>query len=145
MVEVPNWPELDAAFVPDGVDLLVCRVGGEVLYRMALQHCQGVCTRAYVPGRMCTNIRHTPCPFSLQDEVALLETPSDDTTLRILYKNGGAVDAIELENLCDKVGWPRRPIAKVEAALKNSFLVASLRMQRVDANGRVVQERLIGR
>ncbi len=74
----------------------------------------------------------------------LLETPSADTTLRILYKNGGAVDAIELENLCDKVGWPRRPIAKVEAALKNSFLVASLRMQRVDASGRVTQERLIG-
>lgn len=70
--------------------------------------------------------------------------PVDNSSARILYKNGGAVDAVELETLCDKVGWPRRPIAKVEAALKNSFLVASLRMQQLDAEGQVVSERLIG-
>lgn len=84
-----------------------------------------------------------PCS---QDEVVLVETrnEADNSTMRILYKNGGVVDAVELESLCDKVGWPRRPIAKVEAALKNSFLVASLRMQRLDAGGAVLGERLIG-
>nr|WGH12799.1 hypothetical protein Ycf52 [Echinothamnion sp.] len=32
----------------------------------------------------------------------------------------------ELEKLCDSVGWVRRPLKKVELALKNSFLIVSL-------------------
>ena len=58
----------------------------------------------------------------------LLDLPStsEETSSRIVYKHGGVIDAVELENLCDKVGWPRRPLPKVEAALANSYLVASL-------------------
>jgi hypothetical protein len=46
-----------------------------------------------------------------------------------VYRNGSTVDASQVEELCDKVGWPRRPQNKVQAALANSFLVATLTLE----------------
>ncbi|KAL4519625.1 hypothetical protein Ndes2526B_g01797 [Nannochloris sp. 'desiccata'] len=64
------------------------------------------------------------------DKVIMTEvTMADGTTGKVVYRNGGFVDATALENLCDKVGWPRRPAHKVEAALSNSFLVATLTLE----------------
>jgi hypothetical protein len=64
------------------------------------------------------------------DEVLLTElTRPDGTRGYVVYRNGGLVDAAELEELCDKVGWPRRPQNKVQAALANSFLVATLTLE----------------
>ncbi|KAI3438726.1 hypothetical protein D9Q98_001146 [Chlorella vulgaris] len=64
------------------------------------------------------------------DEVLLTELQRDDgSTGYVVYRNGSVVDAVELENLCDKVGWPRRPHNKVQAALANSFLVATLTLE----------------
>ncbi|GAB4816760.1 hypothetical protein N2152v2_003806 [Parachlorella kessleri] len=57
----------------------------------------------------------------------------DGGSVRVVYRNGGPVDATSLETLCDKVGWPRRPLNKVEAALRNSFLVATLTVERWEA------------
>jgi ribosomal protein S18 acetylase RimI-like enzyme len=54
---------------------------------------------------------------------------------RIVYRNGAPVDAARVEALCAKVGWPQRPRAKLEAALRNSFLVASLHLQVIDEEG----------
>ncbi len=36
------------------------------------------------------------------------------------------LDIYELEELCDAVGWSRRPLRKVRKALQNSFIVVSL-------------------
>lgn len=70
----------------------------------------------------------------------MFEVPSDSsdasTRLGIVYRNGAVVDANELENLCDKVGWPKRPIEKVEAALANSYLVASLTLEEIKESER---------
>eukprot|EP00850_Spirogloea_muscicola_P001846 SM000007S20806 [mRNA] locus=s7:355417:356938:+ [translate_table: standard] len=84
--------------------------------------------------------------------VVLVERRDDDGGVqRIVFTHGGEVDVYELELLCDKVGWPRRPPSKVEAALRNSYMVASLHLHRVpptvdDANGHGATERreLIG-
>eukprot|EP00879_Flechtneria_rotunda_P018297 GHRR01019194.1.p1 GENE.GHRR01019194.1~~GHRR01019194.1.p1 ORF type:complete len:168 (+),score=48.84 GHRR01019194.1:585-1088(+) len=46
-----------------------------------------------------------------------------------MYRNGATVDAKALEKLCEKVGWPARPVDKVDAALRNSYLVSSLYLQ----------------
>ena len=46
-----------------------------------------------------------------------------------MYSTAAAVDCYDLERLCDDVGWPRRPINKVKAALENSFCVASLYLE----------------
>lgn len=60
------------------------------------------------------------------DEVLLTEVEVAGSRQYIVYRNGAVVDAAELEHLCDKVGWPRRPLNKVQAALANSFLVSAL-------------------
>ena len=54
---------------------------------------------------------------------------SDGKEYHIVYRNGGLVDAAAVENLCDRVNWPRRPAHKLDAALKNSFLVASITLE----------------
>ncbi|KAI4341917.1 hypothetical protein MLD38_026586 [Melastoma candidum] len=63
----------------------------------------------------------------LTEEFILLEKAlPDGTTEQIIFSSGGVVDVYDLQALCDKVGWPRRPLSKLAAALKNSYLVATL-------------------
>ncbi|GLI62744.1 hypothetical protein VaNZ11_005483 [Volvox africanus] len=84
-------------------------------------------------GRGGTTTKQSPKP-SLEDnlgpdvdELLLAETSQPDgSKAQILYRNGGPVAAADLEKLCTKVGWPARPLTKVEAALRNSFMVSSL-------------------
>ena len=67
-------------------------------------------------------------------DVILIETRRPDGCVgRIVYSTTAEVDCYDLERLCDDVGWPRRPISKVRAALENSFLVASLYLELVPA------------
>nr|YP_010851130.1 hypothetical protein Ycf52 [Aphanocladia delicatula]WGH14178.1 hypothetical protein Ycf52 [Aphanocladia delicatula] len=44
----------------------------------------------------------------------------------IYFNINKKINLHELEKLCDSVGWVRRPLKKVELALKNSFLTVSL-------------------
>ncbi|KAF8402455.1 hypothetical protein HHK36_010539 [Tetracentron sinense] len=63
----------------------------------------------------------------LPKEIVLIEkTQPDGTIEQIIFSSGGDVDIYHLQALCDKVGWPRRPLSKVAAALKNSYMVATL-------------------
>ncbi|MBW4634134.1 MAG: GNAT family N-acetyltransferase [Iphinoe sp. HA4291-MV1] len=57
---------------------------------------------------------------------------------RIVFSTERDLDLYELEELCDSVGWSRRPLRKVKKAIEHSFLVAS--MWQVRGNKR----RLIG-
>lgn len=57
---------------------------------------------------------------------------------RIVFSTERDIDLYELEELCDAVGWSRRPLRKVKKAIEHSFLVAS--MWQVRGN----QKRLIG-
>ncbi|XP_054779836.1 histone acetyltransferase TAP1 isoform X2 [Prosopis cineraria] len=64
---------------------------------------------------------------SLPQEFILVEkTELDGTIEQIIFSSGGDIDVYDLQALCDKVGWPRRPVSKLAAALKNSYMVASL-------------------
>lgn len=45
---------------------------------------------------------------------------------RILFSTERELDLYELEELCDQVGWARRPLRKVRKALEHSFLVVSM-------------------
>ncbi|KAF0925351.1 hypothetical protein E2562_016609 [Oryza meyeriana var. granulata] len=63
----------------------------------------------------------------LPEELVLLErTLADGSTEQIIFSSAGDVDVYELQALCDKVGWPRRPLTKIAASLRNSYLVATL-------------------
>ena len=57
---------------------------------------------------------------------------------RIFFTTDREIDLYELEELCDAVGWSRRPLRKVRKAIQHSFLVVS--MWEMRANRR----RLIG-
>ena len=109
--------------------------------------------------------------MSAQDEVVLVETTdAEGSSAQIIYRNGGMVDARSLELLCDKVccvlrhclaaclvsfqaaakstvelqvGWPRRPPAKVEAALRNSYMTSTLTV-RISQPGKPAEESMIG-
>lgn len=79
------------------------------------------------------------------DELVLTEvTLANGASGKVVYRNGGIVDANDLENLCDKVGWPRRPTHKVEAALANSFLVSTLTLEMDAGESSVEHGRLVG-
>lgn len=64
------------------------------------------------------------------------ESPSEiqrdrpDGGSRIFFSTDRDIDLYELEELCDAVGWSRRPMRKVKKAMEHSFLVTSMWQQR---------------
>ncbi|XP_062073085.1 histone acetyltransferase TAP1 [Humulus lupulus] len=63
----------------------------------------------------------------LPEEFVLVEKTGPDGAIeQIIFSSGGEIDIYDLQTLCDKVGWPRRPLSKLAAALKNSYMVATL-------------------
>lgn len=60
----------------------------------------------------------------------IAEAKSADSSARIFFSTERAIDLYELEELCDAVGWSRRPIRKVRKAIQNSFLVITMWEQR---------------
>lgn len=55
---------------------------------------------------------------------------STDHNVHIFFSTDRDIDLYELEELCDAVGWSRRPLRKVKKALQYSFLVVSMWEQR---------------
>jgi aralkylamine N-acetyltransferase len=53
-----------------------------------------------------------------------------DGSSRIFFSTEREIDLYELEELCDAVGWSRRPMRKVRKAIQHSFLVTSMWQQR---------------
>jgi aralkylamine N-acetyltransferase len=75
--------------------------------------------------------------FSSSDTVATSDTTefggelfsldSQDTSQsQIIFSTERDIDFYELEELCDRVGWARRPLRKVKKAIQHSFLVVSM-------------------
>ncbi|NJL85797.1 MAG: GNAT family N-acetyltransferase [Leptolyngbyaceae cyanobacterium SM1_1_3] len=57
---------------------------------------------------------------------ATAEAPNGNTGSRIFFSTSREIDLYELEELCDAVGWSRRPIRKVRKAIQHSFIVVSM-------------------
>jgi aralkylamine N-acetyltransferase len=64
--------------------------------------------------------------------------PDKAAKAQILFSKERGIDLYELEELCDAVGWSRRPLRKVKKAIEHSFMVVSMWEQRG------TQRRLIG-
>lgn len=79
-----------------------------------------------------------------QEFVLIEKTEPDGTVEEIIFSSGGDIDVYDLQALCDKVGWPRRPLSKLAAALKNSYMVATLHSVR-KSPGSVYLEKLFDR
>lgn len=71
-------------------------------------------------------------------ETSTLPGVVTNTGSRIYFSTDREIDLYELEELCDAVGWSRRPLRKVKKAIQHSFLVMSMWEQRGN------QRRLIG-
>lgn len=56
----------------------------------------------------------------------LAEVESNDGSARIFFSTDREIDLYELEELCNAVGWARRPIRKVKKAIQHSFLVVTM-------------------
>lgn len=52
--------------------------------------------------------------------------PDPARNSRIYLSNTREIDLYELEELCDAVGWARRPIRKVKQAIEHSFCVVTM-------------------
>lgn len=69
-------------------------------------------------------------PRSAQsDEYAEVPAASSEAP-RIFFSTEREIDLYDLEELCDAVGWSRRPLRKVKKAIQHSFLVVSMWEQR---------------
>ncbi|MEM7580819.1 MAG: GNAT family N-acetyltransferase [Mastigocoleus sp.] len=82
-----------------------------------------------------TTAKTTPFGDGKSENTASNSNSSSD---RIVFSTERDIDLYELEELCDAVGWSRRPLRKVKKAIEHSFLVAT--MWQVHGNRR----RLIG-
>lgn len=51
---------------------------------------------------------------------------AESSEARIIFSKDRTIDLYELEELCDAVGWSRRPLRKVKKAIQHSFLVISM-------------------
>jgi len=54
------------------------------------------------------------------------DSSATGTTGRICFSTERNIDLYELEELCDAVGWSRRPLRKVKKALEYSFIVVTM-------------------
>ena len=75
---------------------------------------------------------------AVNEHTAAVESNSSLDKDQIIFSTERDIDLYELEELCDAVGWSRRPLRKVKKAIEHSFLVAS--MWQVRGN----KKRLIG-
>lgn len=62
---------------------------------------------------------------AVSDDYAL-NAPGPEQTARIIFSTDRNIDLYELEELCDAVGWSRRPLRKVKKAIQHSFLVVTM-------------------
>lgn len=60
------------------------------------------------------------------DKEILNSDGQEDSQPQIIFSTDRDIDFYELEELCDRVGWARRPLKKVKKAIKHSFLVVSM-------------------
>lgn len=70
-----------------------------------------------------------------EKDLILHECTDEGFQSQIVLSTTSTVDANKLEALCVSVGWPKRPIHKVAAALENSFLLSSLVLHQRDEAG----------
>ncbi|MGK7885489.1 MAG: GNAT family N-acetyltransferase [Crocosphaera sp.] len=71
-----------------------------------------------------TDTSNTDQKSQFKGEQVNLKDCTDGQT-RIFFTREREIDLYELEELCDAVGWARRPLRKVKRALTYSFMVVS--------------------
>ena len=60
------------------------------------------------------------------DQLLIEKIPYKNTKTNIYFNTNKQINLVELEKLCDSVGWVKRPASKVKLAIHNSILVIAL-------------------
>ena len=77
--------------------------------------------------KLLNNSGAVTAPENPKLESDLLSNNSKTTSeTRICFSTERDLDLYQLEELCDRVGWARRPLRKVRKAIQCSFLVVSM-------------------
>jgi GNAT superfamily N-acetyltransferase len=71
-----------------------------------------------------TNIFRSTTTEEIAQKYKLRKVPQQEGG--IYFGSDRNIDPYELEELCDAVGWMRRPVRKVKIALQHSFVVITL-------------------
>ena len=66
---------------------------------------------------------------SIKKRIVIEEFNHEGKKVNIVLSRNKSINLQELEELCDTVGWVRRPLKKVKTAISNSFLIVSLLCQ----------------
>jgi len=61
-----------------------------------------------------------------KNKILIKDFNYDNKKINICISTDKKIDLYALEELCDTVGWVRRPLKKVKIAIENSFLIISL-------------------
>lgn len=77
-----------------------------------------------------TGAETTSAPHSPQTDASVVQPLATNNESRIFFSSDRDIDLYELEELCDAVGWSRRPLRKVKKAIHHSFMVVSMWEQR---------------
>lgn len=70
--------------------------------------------------------------YPLEDSVLIQNLENNGQFEDIYISTGKNVNLYELEQLCDSVGWVRRPLKKVKTAIEHSFITICLFYQYKD-------------
>jgi aralkylamine N-acetyltransferase len=61
-----------------------------------------------------------------EDSSTPIDSDRTSDRVKIIFSTNRDIDLYELEELCDRVGWARRPLRKVKKAIEHSFLIVSM-------------------
>lgn len=64
--------------------------------------------------------------YPLENSVLMKNLDNDGQFADIYISTGKNINLYELEQLCDAVGWVRRPLSKVKIAIEHSFVIICL-------------------
>nr|YP_009294118.1 GCN5-like N-acetyltransferase [Hildenbrandia rubra]AOM67360.1 GCN5-like N-acetyltransferase [Hildenbrandia rubra] len=83
-------------------------------------------------------VKHETNELSSQaDRILIDKVPYKNKLISIHFNTNKSIDLVELEKLCDAVGWVRRPLSKVRTAIKHSVIAISL-IYKINTGGRLV-------
>nr|YP_010330375.1 GCN5-like N-acetyltransferase [Rhodella violacea]UNJ18091.1 GCN5-like N-acetyltransferase [Rhodella violacea] len=61
-----------------------------------------------------------------EELIILKQVAYNNNEIDVYFSTNKNINLYHLEQLCDEVGWVRRPLKKIQTAIENSFLIVSL-------------------
>ena len=83
-----------------------------------------------------TQQKNDSCDIS-EDKLLVEKISYKNTIISVYFNTDKQINLIELEKLCDAVGWVRRPLSKVKTAIDHSVTTISL-IYKINAHRKLI-------